>query len=104
MHGTPSKKGVSFGHSVSMPVPRARADGLPGPRRALSRTTTGAATPGERLLSRRATPSVQVDSSTPFSGFQTLPIAEVGNLCPSSLPNFRLEESCRLLLAVLRRN
>lgn len=77
VHGTPSKRGVSFGHSISMPAPKSRADGQAWPRRALNRTTTQAGTPGESLLVRRSTPSVQLDSSTGFSGFQTLRNAEV---------------------------
>lgn len=76
VHGTPSRRGVSFGHSISMPAPKSRADGQAWPRRALNRTSTRVGTPGEGLLASRCTPSVQVDSSAGFSGFQTLRSAE----------------------------
>jgi hypothetical protein len=81
VHGTPSKKGVSFGHSISMPVPRNRADGQPPPRWALSRSATGISTPGEGLLSSRPTPTVQVDSDSAFNGFPTMQCVEVGRPC-----------------------
>ena len=80
VHGTPSKRGVSFGHSISMPAPKSQADGQAWPRRLLNRTSTRAGTPGEGLLARRSTPSVQVDSSAGFSGFQTLRSAEVSTI------------------------
>lgn len=81
VHGTPSKRGVSFGHSISMPVPRNRAGGQPPPRWALSRSATGISTPGEGLLSSRSTPSVQVDSGSAFNGFPTMQCVEVGRPC-----------------------
>ena len=81
VHGTPSKRGVSFGHSISMPVPRNRADGQPPPRWALSRSATGIATPSEGLPSSRPTPTVQVDSCSAFNGFPTMQCVEVGRPC-----------------------
>lgn len=90
VHGTPSKKSVSFGHSLSMPLIRTPGTGQTPSRRALSRTTTSAATPGEGFLSRRSHPSVLTDSSTtPFGGFPTMPALEVGLL--SLHPFFRMQ-------------